>query len=85
MWCLLIGGTGGRDKRGGAILTFLANQTDRLKYEQLKTIVTYLASLPRSVIPLLLYCCFNCRKEGLTGLLVRLSDGGSGFKSSCGR
>jgi len=41
--------TGGRDKRGGAILSFLAYQSivDKLKYDDLRMLITYLASIPR--------------------------------------
>ena len=40
---------GGRDKRGGAILSFLAYQpiVDKLKYDDLRMLITYLASIPR--------------------------------------
>ncbi|RXM29505.1 Kalirin [Acipenser ruthenus] len=39
--------TGGRDKRGGSILTFPARSNhDRIKQEELRRLVTYLASVP---------------------------------------
>ncbi|KAK2189419.1 hypothetical protein NP493_107g06021 [Ridgeia piscesae] len=42
--------SGGRDKRGGAVLVFPANSAaDRVRYEDLRSLVTYLASVPRSV------------------------------------
>ena len=41
---------GSRDKRGGAVLIFPANSAaDRIKYDDLRSLVTYLASVPRSV------------------------------------
>ncbi len=44
--CLYV--TGGRDKRGGAILTFPANpHAEKIKYDDLQTLVSYLASVPR--------------------------------------
>lgn len=46
--------SGGRDKRGGAILTFPARplqsmdqRSDQVRYDDLKTLVMYLASVPR--------------------------------------
>lgn len=40
--------TGGRDKRGGPILTFPARSNhDRIRQEDLRKLVTYLASVPR--------------------------------------
>ncbi|KAH3753807.1 hypothetical protein DPMN_188457, partial [Dreissena polymorpha] len=39
--------SGGRDKRGGPILTFPSNtHPDKLKYEDLRRLMTYLASVP---------------------------------------
>lgn len=39
--------SGGRDKRGGSILTFPARSNhDRIKQEELRRLVTYLASVP---------------------------------------
>ena len=40
--------SGGRDKRGGPILTF-PSQThpERLKHDDLRRLMTYLASVPR--------------------------------------
>ena len=39
---------GGRDKRGGPILTFPARSNhDRIRQEDLRKLVTYLASVPR--------------------------------------
>ena len=41
---------GGRDKRGGPILTFPSHtHPERLKYEDLRRLMTYLASVPRFV------------------------------------
>ncbi|KAF1371455.1 hypothetical protein PFLUV_G00278070 [Perca fluviatilis] len=40
--------SGGRDKRGGPILTFPARTNhDRIKQEDLSRLVTYLATIPR--------------------------------------
>ncbi|XP_048237487.1 triple functional domain protein-like [Haliotis cracherodii] len=40
--------SGGRDKRGGPILTFPSHtHPERLKYEDLRRLMTYLASVPR--------------------------------------
>lgn len=40
--------TGGRDKRGGPILTFPARSNhDRIKQEDLRRLVTYLSTVPR--------------------------------------
>ena len=39
---------GGRDKRGGPLLTFPSHpNADKVKYEDLRTLVTYLAAVPR--------------------------------------
>jgi hypothetical protein len=40
---------GGKDKRGGLVLSFLACQpvVEKLKYEDLRQIVTYLLAVPR--------------------------------------
>ena len=43
--CIL---TGGRDRRGGAILTFPQNpKRERMKPEDLKRLILYLASIPK--------------------------------------
>lgn len=43
---------GGRDKRGGPILTFPARSNhDRIKQEDLRRLVTYLSTVPRCSEP----------------------------------
>lgn len=47
-YCLNSLYTGGRDKRGGPILTFPARSNhDRIKQEDLRRLVTYLSTVPR--------------------------------------
>jgi len=42
--------TGGRDQNGGPILSFPASQNaDRIHQEDLKCLISYLASVPRFV------------------------------------
>lgn len=49
-WQLLL--QGGRDKRGGPILTFpSATHPEKLKYDDLRRLMTYLASVPRYWFP----------------------------------
>ncbi|XP_077997417.1 kalirin-like [Glandiceps talaboti] len=38
--------SGGRDKRGGPILTFPARSVEKIKYEELRKLMMYLASIP---------------------------------------
>ncbi|XP_053386213.1 kalirin-like isoform X3 [Mercenaria mercenaria] len=52
--------SGGRDKRGGPILTFPSNtHPERLKYEDLRRLMTYLASVPSD----------DVREKGFTVIL----------------
>ena len=44
--CVIL--SGGRDKRGGPILTFPAHSNiDKLHHEDLKTVISYLTTVPR--------------------------------------
>ncbi|VTJ59080.1 Hypothetical predicted protein [Marmota monax] len=54
--------SGGRDKRGGPILTFPARSNhDRIRQEDLRKLVTYLASVPRAtcVARQIQVCCIQ--------------------------